>query len=159
MASQIFWIGALYELPSHWGRHCPEGSYVSGLLYPSLLLAWKIKIYCLQKVVLIMGGPFIYYQLLSSENGASMCAALKYVKTSSQKNIISSETGPHCMWPFYVWSITILRKWASMCAALTYVWMIPLYHPPHILPPYNSLQTKNLVSSESRPQSMRTFNA
>ena len=41
-----------------------------------------------------MDGPFIYYQLLSSENEASMCAALKYVKTNS------------------------LRNWASLCMAL-----------------------------------------
>ena len=78
-----------------------------------------------------MDGPFIYYQLLSSENGTSMCAALKYVKTSPQKiscpqkmglivpgpfmfdQLLSSESGPQCVRP-----LTVLRKWASLCMAL-----------------------------------------
>ena len=130
--------------------------------------------YCPQKLGLIERGPFMYHQLLSSESGPQCACPLNMFKWSLTYSLphfllptknhptknMSSKTGPHCAWTFYVLSITILRKWASMWAALKYVWIITLYYPlpPRTLPPHNSLQTKNLVSVESRPQSTRTFN-
>ena len=67
-----------------------------------------------------MDGPFIYYQLLSSKNGASMGAAINYVKTSPPKiscpqkmglivggpfmygQLLSSESGPQCVQPLHM---------------------------------------------------------
>ena len=79
---------------------------------------------CPQKVGLIVCGPYMYYQLLSSESRpqcvrplnvlrkwSSLCVALICIY-----QLLSSESGPQ-----YVRPLIALRKWASLCAALTYV--------------------------------------
>ena len=79
--------------------YCPQKV---GLIVPALICIVNycpkkvdlkcVVLKCPPKVVLIVRGPYIYYQLLSSESG-----------------------------PQFVRPLIVLRKWASLCAALTYV--------------------------------------
>ena len=91
------------------------------------------KIYCPQKMGLILSSPCMYYRLLTSETGPQCARPLNMFKLSlthsfplfllptlktSPLKIMSLESGPHCAWPVYVLSITVLRNWASLNVAL-----------------------------------------
>ena len=69
---------------------------------------------CPQKVDIIVRGPYMYYQLLSSESGPQCVRPLNVLRkwaSSSKKNF------------------TVLKKWASMCASFLCVIIFELPIP------------------------------